>query len=276
MISQAEKAERFLQLHRGKTPLLLPNPWDAGTAKLFTSLGFSALATTSSGHAATMGRFDGRVTRAEALDHATSIVAATDLPVSADLENCFHDDPAGVADTVRLAVNAGLVGCSVEDYSGDDEHPIYESDHAADRVAAAAEAAHSGPVRLVLTARSENYLHQRTDLGDTIARLQAFQEAGADVLYAPGVTEAGDLRTIVESVDLPVNVLALPEVPPVAELAEMGVARISVGGGFNLVGLGAVTKAALELLDEGTYGYWEQAKAGAEARNTAFDEELPK
>ena len=276
MISQAAKAERFLQLHRGETPLLLPNPWDAGTAKLFASLGFSALATTSSGHAATLGRVDGRVTRAEALDHATAIVAATDLPVSADLENCFSDDPAGVADTVRLAVSAGLVGCSVEDYSGDDDHPIYESDHAADRVAAAAEAAHSGPVRLVLTARSENYLHQRTDLGDTISRLQAFQEAGADVLYAPGVTEAGDLRTIVESVDLPVNVLALPGVPPVAELAEIGVARISVGGGFNLVGLGAVAKAALELLDEGTYGYWEQAKAGAKARNTAFDEDLPK
>ncbi len=276
MISQAAKAERFLQLHRGETPLLLPNPWDVGTAKLFASLGFSALATTSSGHAATMGRFDGRVTRAEALDHATSIVAATDLPVSADLENCFHDDPAGVADTVRLAVNAGLAGCSIEDYSGDDEHPIYESDHAADRVAAAAEAAHSGPVRLVLTARTENYLHQRTDLGDTIARLQAFQEAGADVLYAPGVNEAGDLRTIVESVDLPVNVLALPGVPPVAELAEMGVARISVGGGFNLVGLGAVAEAALELLDGGTYGYWEQAKAGAAARDTAFDEELLK
>ena len=276
MISQAAKAERFLQLHRGETPLLLPNPWDAGTAKLFASLGFSALATTSSGHAATLGRVDGRVTRAEALDHATAIVAATDLPVSADLENCFSDDPAGVADTVRLAVSAGLVGCSVEDYSGDDDHPIYESDHAADRVAAAAEAAHSGPVRLVLTARSENYLHQRTDLGDTISRLQAFQEAGADVLYAPGVTEAGDLRTIVESVDLPVNVLALPGVPPVAELAEIGVARISVGGGFNLVGLGAVANAALELLDEGTYGYWEQATAGAAARNAAFDEQFPK
>ena len=276
MISQAEKAERFLQLHRGETPLLLPNPWDAGTAKLFASLGFSALATTSSGHAATMGRFDGRVTKTEALDHATAIVTATDLPVSADLENCFHDDPAGVADTVRLAVTAGLAGCSVEDYSGDDDRPIYESDHAADRVAAAAEAAHSGPVRLVLTARSENYLHQRTDLGDTIARLQAFQEAGADVLYAPGITEAGNLRTIVESVDLPVNVLALPGVPPVAELAEMGVARISVGGGFNLVGLGAVAKAALELLEQGTYGYWEQAKAGTAARNTAFEEQLPK
>jgi len=275
MTGQAAKAERFLQLHRGETPLLLPNPWDAGTAKLFASLGFLALATTSSGHAATLGRFDGRVTQTEALDHAAAIVAATDLPVSADLENCFHHDPAGVADTVRMAVDAGLAGCSVEDYTGDDEHPIYEPAQAAERVAAAAEAAHSGAVHLVLTARTENYLHQRSDLGDTIARLQAFQEAGADVLYAPGVTEARDLQTVVESVDRPINVLALPGVPPVAELAEIGVARISVGGGFSLVGLGAVSAAARELLNEGTYGYWEQAGAGATARHAAFDNHVP-
>jgi 2-methylisocitrate lyase-like PEP mutase family enzyme len=275
MISHAAKADRFLQLHHGETPLLLPNPWDVGTAKLFASLGFRALATTSSGHAATLGRLDGRVSQSEALDHAAAIVAATDLPVSADLENCFHDDPSGVADTVRLAVGAGLAGCSIEDYTGNDDNPIYEPVHAAERVAAAAEAAHSGSVPLVLTARSENYLHQRPDLGDTIARLQAFQEAGADVLYAPGVTDAGNLRSIVQSVDRPVNVLALPGVPPVAELAEIGVARISVGGGLSLVGLGAVATAALELLNQGTYGYWEQATDGASARNAAFDEQLP-
>jgi len=170
--TQAVKAEQFLRLHHGETPLLLANPWDAGTAKLFFSLGFRALATTSSGHAATLGRLDGGVTRDEALSHAAAIVAATDLPVSADLENCFADDPTGVADTVRLAMDTGLAGCSVEDYTGRDDHPIYELAHAADRVAAAAEAAHSKPVRLVLTARSENYLHNRPDLSDGIAEIR--------------------------------------------------------------------------------------------------------
>lgn len=269
--NQAVKAEQFLRLHHGETPLLLPNPWDEGTAKLFFALGFRALATTSSGHAATLGRLDGGVTRDEALGHAAAIVAATDLPVSADLENCFADDPAGVADTVRLAMDTGVAGCSVEDYTGSDDHPIYELAHAADRVAAAAEAAHSKPVRLVLTARSENYLHNRPDLSDTVARLQAFQAAGADVLYAPGVIEAADIRRIVESVDLPVNVLALPGVPSVAELAELGVARVSVGGGLNLVGLGAVVKAARELLQAGTYSYWDQAQEGIAVRSTAFE-----
>ncbi len=271
MTNQAVKAEQFLELHHGATPLLLPNPWDVGTAKLLASLGFRALATTSSGHAATLGRLDGDVTRDEALDHAAVIVAATELPVSADLENCFGDDPHDVAETVRLAVEAGLAGCSIEDYTGSDDHPIYEQAHAADRVAAAAEAAHSDPVHLVLTARSENYLHNRPDLSETIARLQAFQTAGADVLYAPGVTEAADIRLIVESVDLPVNVLALPGVPSVTELTELGVARVSVGGGLNLVGLGAVAQAARELLEEGTYNYWNQAQQGIAARNAAFD-----
>lgn len=269
--NQAGKAELFLRLHQGETPLLLSNPWDVGTAKLLASLGFRALATTSSGHAATLGRLDGGVSRDEALGHAAAIVGATDLPVSADLENCFADDPDDVAATVRLAMDAGLAGCSVEDYTGNDDHPIYEPAHAADRVAAAAEAAHSGSVRLVLTARSENYLHNRPDLSDTIARLQAFQAAGADVLYAPGVTEAADIQRIVESVDLPVNVLALPGVPPVAELAELGVARVSVGGGLSLVGLGAVAKAAGELLHAGTYSYWDQAREGIAARDTAFE-----
>lgn len=270
MTNQAVKAEQFLRLHHGETPLLLPNPWDVGTAKLLASLGFRALATTSSGHAATLGRLDGSVTRDEALDHAAVIVAATDLPVSADLENGFADDPRAVAETVLLAKKTGLAGCSVEDYTGSDDHPIYEQAHATDRVAAAAEAAHSNPVRLVLTARSENYLHNRPDLSDTIARLQAFQTAGADVLYAPGVTEAADIRRIVESVDLPVNVLALPGVPSIAELTELGVARVSVGGGLSLVGLGAVAKAARELLDAGTYSYWDQAQEGIAARNAAF------
>src|SRR5258708_4364274 len=180
--SQADKAEMFRALHKGPEPLLLPNPWDAGSAKLLEALGFDALATTSSGFAATLGRLDGSVTREEALAHAATIVAATPLPVSADLENAFADDPEGVEQTVRLAIDAGLAGCSVEDYTGRDDDPIYPLEHAAERIAAAAEAAHGGPGRIVLTARSENFLHGRKDLADTIARLQAFQEAGADVL----------------------------------------------------------------------------------------------
>ena len=271
MTDQATRAQLFLELHQADSPLLLPNPWDVGSAKLFANLGFQAVATTSSGHAATLGRLDGAVTRDEALAHAASIVDATDQPVSADLENCFADDPAGVAETVQLAVAAGLAGCSVEDYTGDAADPISRPDLAVERVAAAAGAAHSGPVRLVLTARSENFLHGRADLDDTIARLQAFQEAGADVLYAPGLTDAADIGRVVESVDLPLNVLALPTVPPVDVLAELGVKRISVGSGFNLVGIGAVAAAARELLEAGTYGFSERASAGAAARDAAFD-----
>jgi 2-methylisocitrate lyase-like PEP mutase family enzyme len=169
--TQAEKAERFLALHRGAELLLLPNPWDAGSAKLLASLGFSALATTSGGHAATLGRLDGSVTRDEALAHAAVIVEATDLPVSADLENGFADEPAEVAKTVEGALLAGLAGCSVEDFTGRSDAPIYGVGLAAERVAAAAEVAHGGTVPLVLTARAENYLHGRADLGDTIARL---------------------------------------------------------------------------------------------------------
>src|SRR3954447_20588869 len=252
-----ELADRFRSLHVPGTPLLMPNPWDAGSAKLLESVGFQALATTSSGFAATLGRLDGSVTREEALAHAATIVAATPLPVSADLENGFADDPEGVEQTVRLAIDAGLAGCSIEDFTGREEDPIYPLELAAERVAAGAEAAHAGPGRLVLTARSENYLHDRRDLADTIARLQAFQEAGADVLYAPGIASADDIRSIVESVDRPVNVLARPGAPTVAELTELGVARVSVGGGFAFVAAGALIAAGRELLEQGTYGFWD-------------------
>jgi 2-methylisocitrate lyase-like PEP mutase family enzyme len=270
MATQQDKAERFLALHHGDEPLLLPNPWDEGSAKLLASLGFSALATTSGGFAATLGRLDGTVSRDEALAHAARIAAATDLPVSADLENGFADDPAGVAETVGLARSAGLAGCSVEDFTRDREKPIYDLDLAVERVAAAAEEAHRGPVRLVLTARAENYLNGRRDLSDTIARLQGYQEAGADVLYAPGVTDLDDIRALVESVDRPVNVLALPAAPPVAELAAVGVRRISVGGAFAFVALGAVVEAARELREQGTYGFWDVAKIGGSAARSAF------
>lgn len=264
------RAERFLALHKDERPLLLPNPWDQGSAKLFASLGFEALATTSSGSAATLGRLDGAMTREDALASAGAIVGATDLPVSADLEDGFADDPAGVAETMRLALEAGLAGASIEDYSGREDESFYDIDTAGERVAAAAEAAHGGPSRLVLTARSENYLHGVTDLADTIARLQAYQEAGADVLYAPGLSSLEDIRQVVSSVDRPVNVLARPGVPTVDELAAIGVRRISVGGAFAFAALGAVVEAARELLDDGTYGYLKRAGIGLQSARPAF------
>lgn len=270
MSNQVDKARRFLELHRGAAPLLLANAWDRGSASLLASLGFEALATTSSGFAATLGRLDGDVTRDEALAHAATIAGAGDAPVSADLENGFADDAGGVAETIGLALQAGLAGCSVEDYSGDGAAPIYELARAAERVAAAAEVAHAGPVHLVLTARAENHLHGRMDLDDTIARLRAYEEAGADVLYAPGLTDLRDIRRIVESVGLPVNVLALASAPPVRELAEVGVKRISVGGAFAFAALGGAVAAAKELREEGTYGFSERARDGAQAARSAF------
>jgi 2-methylisocitrate lyase-like PEP mutase family enzyme len=276
MSEQAKRAERFVALHQGERPLLLPNPWDRGSAKLFASLGFEALATTSSGSAATLGLLDGAVTREQAIASAAAIVTATDLPVSADLENGFGDDPAEVAETIRLALAAGLAGASIEDYSGEEES-IYALELAAERVAAAAEVAHGGPVRLVLTARAENHLHGVTDLADTIARLRAYEEAGADVLYAPGITRLEDIGQVVDSVGLPVNVLARPGVPSVDELAKAGVRRISVGGAFAFAGLGAVTEAARELIEEGTYGYLERSGVGLKSARAAFSatEERP-
>lgn len=269
-MADESKAERFLALHRGATPLLMPNPWDAGSAKLLASLGFHALATTSSGFAATVGRLDGGVTRDEALVHGASVAAAVDVPVSADLENCFADEPEGVADTIELAISSGLAGGSIEDFSGRRDDPIYGAALAADRVAAAAEVAHRDGLRFVLTARCENHLHGRNDLADTIARLQSYQEAGADVLYAPGVITLDDVRQLVTSVDRPVNVLALPGGPTVAELAEVGVARISVGGAFAFAALGAVVEASRELQEQGTYGFWERAALGASNAKAAF------
>jgi len=270
MTTQADKAQRFLALHRPGEPLLMPNPWDLGSAKLLASLGFAALATTSSGFAATLGRLDGAVSRDEAMVHAAVIVAATDLPVSADLENAYADSPAGVAETIGLAIQVGLAGASVEDFTRRDDDPIYDLRLAADRVAAAAETAHAGPVRLVLTARAENFLHGRPDLADTIARLQAYQEAGADVLYAPGLRRMEDIRQVTREVDRPVNVLAIDGAPTVAELAEAGVSRISVGGSLAFAALGALVSAATELRERGTYGFRAGSTAGAAAARHAF------
>jgi 2-methylisocitrate lyase-like PEP mutase family enzyme len=267
--AQPEKAARFLALHRGDQPLLMPNPWDAGSAKLLASLGFEALATTSSGFAGTLGRLDGAVTRDEALAHAASLAATVDVPVSADLENGYADAPDEVARTVALAIDAGLAGCSIEDYTRRNDS-VYDAGLAAERVAAAAEAAHGDGRRLVLTARAENFIRGRPDLADTIARLQAYQEAGADVLYAPGVNNLDQIRQIVAAVDRPVNVLALATAPPVADLAAAGVRRISVGGAFAYTALGAVVAAANELRDQGTYGFWATAGPGASAARAAW------
>lgn len=267
---QARRAERFLALHRPGQPLLLPNPWDVGSARLLASLGFEALATTSSGFAATLGRLDGSVTREEALEHAAAIAAATDLPVSADLENGFADTPEGVAETAAGAVAAGLSGFSIEDFSGNESDPIYELSLAAERVAAAAEVAHAGAARVVLTARSENHLHGRDDLDDTIARLRSFQEAGADVLYAPGLTTTREIQAVISAVDRPVNVLARPGAPTIAELAQLGVSRVSVGGAFAFAAIGAVVEAAQELREQGTYGFAGPAASGVKAARAAF------
>jgi 2-methylisocitrate lyase-like PEP mutase family enzyme len=271
MADQRELAARFLERHHASPPLLLANAWDAGSARILASLGFEALATTSSGHAATLGRLDGSVTREEAIAHAAAIVAATpELPVSADLENCFADDPAGVAETVGLALEAGLAGASIEDHTGRADDPIYPLELAAERVEAAAEAAHRGPVRLVLTARAENHLHGRSHLDDTIARLQAYERAGADVLYAPRLGGAEEIRRVRAAIGKPLNVLALPGVPPVAQLADIGVARVSLGGAFAFTALAALVGAAAELRDQGTYGFLAAAAAGSAAARAAF------
>jgi 2-methylisocitrate lyase-like PEP mutase family enzyme len=233
-------------------------------------VGFEALATTSSGHAATLGLPDGSVTREQALTHAAQLVASTDLPVTADLENGFADGPSGVAETVRGAREAGLAGCSIEDFTGNADDPIYELALAVERIAAAAQSARAGPARLILTARCENHIHGRDHLDDTVTRLKAYQEAGADVLYAPGLTSREDIRGVVSSVDRPVNVLVRPGAPSVSELAELGVSRISVGGAFAFAALGALVEAAQELREPGTYQFLERSRLGAQEAVRAF------
>jgi 2-methylisocitrate lyase-like PEP mutase family enzyme len=243
------KAAGFLALHTPGKPLLQPNAFDAGSAKILETLGFPAIATTSSGFAATLGRPDGHVSRDEVIAHSRAVAAAVDIPVAADSENGYADAPADVAETVRLLGETGLAGCSIEDWSGTE---IYDAGLAAERVTAAVEAAHAAS--LVLTARADNLL-RGGDLDDAIKRLQAYQDAGADVLFMPGLRKAEDIRAVLASVDKPVNVLVMPGCPPVAELAEMGAARISVGGSFTWVAYAGLIAAASELRDAGTFRY---------------------
>lgn len=257
MRTHAEKAEAFRALHERPGAFIIPNPWDAGTAKLLASLGFEALATTSLGLANSLGRVDGTntVSRAEVLENCRQIAGATDLPVNADLENCYADAPREAAEMIRLAAEAGVVGGSIEDATGDPAKPIYDFDLAVERVHAAVEVARSLPFRFVLTARAENLLHGRNDLDDTIRRLQAFERAGADVLYSPGVRDLATIRTVVASVTKPMNVVMSAADPSLtaAELADAGVKRISVGGALSRLALAAFLKGAREMKDRGTF-----------------------
>jgi 2-methylisocitrate lyase-like PEP mutase family enzyme len=261
MPTQAEKGARFRALHEQDAAFIIPNPWDAGTARLLARLGFQALATTSAGYAFSLGRRDGAVGRDEMIAHAGAIASATELPVSVDLENGYGDDPEAVAETIRRVAAAGAVGGSIEDATQRPEDPIYARQLAADRIRAAAEVARSLPFPFTLTGRAENFLWGRPDLKDTIARLQAYQDAGADVLYAPGLASREDIAAVVRSVDRPVNVvMGLRGVQlSVEELSGLGVKRISVGSALSRAALGAFLRAAREMHERGTFTFAEDA-----------------
>ena len=261
MRTQAEKGLAFRALHERDGIFLIPNPWDGGTARLLANLGFEALATTSAGYAFSVGRRDNTVERDEMMAHVAAIVRATDLPVSADLENGFGDAPEYAAETIRMGAAAGLAGGSIEDMSRDPGRPIYNFEFAVERVRAAAEAARALPFAFTLTARAENYRAGRRDLDDTIRRLQAYQEAGADVLYAPGLTSREEIAAVVSSVDRPVNVVMGLQGPPLSldELRALGVRRVSVGSALSRAALGAFLRAAREMREHGTFTFAEEA-----------------
>jgi 2-methylisocitrate lyase-like PEP mutase family enzyme len=265
MATHFEKGQRFRALHERKQAFILPNPWDAGTARMLAQLGFEALATTSAGYAFSRGRLDGEVGRDAMLAHVKDIVEATELPVSADLENGFGDSPEFVAETIRMAAAQGLVGGSIEDATGKDSEPVYPISLAKERIEAAVAAARSLPFTFTLTARAENFLHGRPHLNDTILRLQAYQEAGADVLYAPGLTSKEDIATVVRAVDRPVNVLCgMPGMRlSLAELSEIGVKRISTGSALARAAFAGFLLAAHEMADHGTFGFVDGAAANS-------------
>jgi 2-methylisocitrate lyase-like PEP mutase family enzyme len=259
--TQAEKGAAFYALHAGDKAFIIPNPWDIGTARVLAHLGFEALATTSAGYAFSVGQLDSTIGRDETMAHAAAIVSATSLPVSADLEQGFGDSPEIVAETIKLAAETGLVGGSIEDVPAHVNSPPYELEHAADRIRAAAEVVRNLPFRFTLTARAENYLVGKPDLKDTITRLQAYQAAGADVLYAPGLTTSEDIEAVVRSVDRPVNVvMGLQGVQlSLAALSAIGVKRISVGSALARAAFGAVLRAGREMIESGTFEFASEA-----------------
>lgn len=259
--TQHQKGEIFHALHQRPGVFIIPNPWDIGSARMLAHLGFEALATTSAGYAFSIGRVDYGVGREAMIGHVSVLASATELPLSADLENGFSDAPEGAAETIRMAAAAGAVGGSIEDSTGNPERPIYEPGLAAERVRAAAESARGLGFPFTLPARAENYLHGRRDLKDTITRLQAYQEAGADVLYAPGLTSKEDIATLVSSVNRPVNVLMgiAGIAMNLADLEAIGVKRVSVGGALARAAYGCFLRAAREMREDGTFGFTERA-----------------
>jgi 2-methylisocitrate lyase-like PEP mutase family enzyme len=268
MPSQADKASTFRALHERAGVFVIPNPWDAGTARLLAGLGFEALATTSLGLANMLGRPDSQVTRDEVIANCRAIADATPLPVNADLENCFAHEPKAAAEAIRLASEAGMVGGSIEDFSGDRTQPIYDFDLAVARVRAAAAAAHSLPVPFMLTARAENLIRGRNDMADTIRRLQAYTEAGADVLYAPGLRNLAEVREVVGAVRRPLNVVTgyLDPDITVAQLGEAGVKRISVGGALSRLALATFIDAGKAIKEQGSFAWMRDMLQMAEGR----------
>jgi 2-methylisocitrate lyase-like PEP mutase family enzyme len=260
MPAAADGRARFHELHARDDVFVMPNPWDVGSAKLLESLGFEALATTSSGLAWSLGKLDQTVTRDELLTHVRTLTAATSVPLNVDSERCYPDDPGGVAQTVAMLAEGGAAGCSIEDYEPKRD-AIEEVGLAVERVADAARAAHDLDPPLVLTARCESHLHGIADLDDTIGRLIAYRDAGADVVYAPGLTDLEQISTLVGAVGVPVNVLALPAAPSVGELASVGVRRVSIGGSLARAAYGALVAGAEELLTSGTSSYAERGAA---------------
>ncbi|HXM81193.1 MAG TPA: isocitrate lyase/phosphoenolpyruvate mutase family protein [Burkholderiales bacterium] len=259
--SQSDKAVRFRALHQGPGAFLIPNPWDAGSARILAGLGFQALATSSGACAGTLGKRDGKVTREEALAHARAIVMATGLPVSADLEKGFGDAPEAAAETIRLAARVGLVGGSIEDATSDKDKPLYDINHATERVAAAVEAARALPFEFTLTARAENFLRGKPDLEDTIKRLQAFEKAGADVLMAPGLPDLAAVRAVCAALSKPVNFMAgiKGKSFTLAELQEAGVRRISLATSLYRAAMSGLLEAAREVKDKGSFAYLERS-----------------
>jgi len=269
-MSTADTIAIFRALHERQKTFVIPNPWDIGSARLLADMGFEALATTSAGDAWSIGKPDGAVSRDQMLEHCAQIAGATPLPVNADLENCYAHAPAGVAQTIRMAAGTGLAGASIEDSTGDPEKPIYDFDLAVERVRAGVEANRAQPTPMLICARAENFLNGRKDLADTINRLQAFEAAGADVLYAPGLTTLDDIRAVIDAVNRPVNVLMGSANPNLtfAELESAGARRISVGGGLARAAYGEMLRAAHEMKDKGIFTYVKNAPPSGKLNGT--------